>query len=130
MKFEMHRDQEVAGNELVVLHICGELDIDCAPALQEAVRPLLDQGCLHLLLEIDGLRHLDSFSLGTFLGLRQRLRASNGSMSLVCHVPTVRRLFHITNLERVFEFYDSVAAFVTAKGGHFNGPAAEGTGAS
>lgn len=114
MKFEMTRDARVTGDELVVLRVSGELDIDCAPTLQEDIRAIIEPNCRHLLLEIDGLRHIDSFSLGTFLGIRQRMRAKGGTVSLVCHNAATRRLFRITNLEKLFEFYDSVDAFVSA----------------
>ncbi len=124
MKFEMTRDARVTGDDLAVLHIQGELDIDCAPALEEEICPIIEAGCNHLLLEIDGLRHLDSFSLGTFLGLRQRLRGRGGTVSLVCHTKMTRRLFQITNLDKVFEFFDSVEAFVAARGGHLDEAAA------
>lgn len=112
--FEMRRDEQIPGNELVVLHVQGELDIECAPTLQDDIRALIEPDCLHLLMEIDGLRHIDSFSLGTFLGIRQRMRAKGGTVSLICHNSTTRRLFRITNLEKLFVFHESVDAFLAA----------------
>jgi anti-sigma B factor antagonist len=117
MKFEMTRDERVSGNELVVLHVRGELDIDCAPTLQEDIKTIIEPDCKHLLLEIDGLRHIDSFSLGTFLGIRQRMRARGGTVSLVCHNSATRRLFRITNLEKLFPFHESVETFLAEHGG-------------
>jgi len=116
MNFEMTRDDQVQGDTLVVLHVSGELDIDCAPTLQDDIRAIVEPNCLHLLLEIDGLRHIDSFSLGTFLGIRQRMRAKGGTVSLVCHNKSTLRLFKITNLEKLFDFYETVEAFVAAHG--------------
>lgn len=116
MRLQMVRDERVPGNELVVLHVAGELDIDCAPDLQQAARAIVEGECKYLLLEIDGLLHIDSKGLGTFLDIRQRLRAKGGTISLVCNNEPTRRLFRITNLEKIFEFYPSVADFVRAHG--------------
>jgi anti-sigma B factor antagonist len=123
--FEMKKDTRIAGTTLVAVMVKGELDINCAPGLQEDIRSVIESDCQHLLIDIDAVKHIDSFSLGTFLGIRQRMRAKGGSVSLVCHNPGTRRLFHITNLEKLFEFHESVEEFVRLRGGELT-PTATG----
>lgn len=115
--FELKKDDRIVGTELVAIVVKGELDISCAPTLQDDVRSVIESDCVHLLLDIEDVKHIDSFSLGTFLGIRQRMRAKGGTVSLVCHNATTRRLFHITNLEKLFEFHENVEAFVRLRGG-------------
>lgn len=116
MNLEMVRDARVTRPELIVLALRGELDIDCAPALQAEGLSIIESTCEHLLLELDGLLHIDSKGLGTFLEMRQRMRGKGGSVSIVCNNPSIRRLFRITNLERLFEFYENTEQFLQAHG--------------
>lgn len=116
MSLEMTRDVRVTRPELLVLSLRGELDIDCAPSLQAEGVAIVDSTCEHLLLELDGLLHIDSKGLGTFLEMRQRMRGKGGTVSIICNNPSTRRLFRITNLEKLFEFYDTIDQFFRAHG--------------
>lgn len=116
MNLEMTHDARATRPELLVLTLRGELDLDCAPALQAEGAAIVEGACEHLLLELDGLRHIDSKGLGTFLEMRQRMRGKGGTVSIVCNNPSIRRLFRITNLERLFEFFETVEQFLRARG--------------
>lgn len=116
MNLEMTRDARVTRPDLVVLSLRGELDIDCAPALQAEGLVIVESNCQHLLLALDGLLHIDSKGLGAFIEMRQRMRCKGGTISLVCNNPSTRRLFRITNLERLFDFYESIEEFLRSYG--------------
>lgn len=100
--------------ELVVaLQVEGEVDIHCSHQLQSDIEALTKEGA-HLLLDLDRVEHLDSYSLGTFLALRQQVRRQGGTMSFICNNPNLLRLFSITNLNSLFGFYHSAAEFLSA----------------
>ena len=117
MTFEMTSEPCPTRNEAVVLFLRGALDIDCTPVLQDEGVRLAEGACRHLLLVLDGLVHIDSKGLGTFLEMRQRMRGKGGTVSMVCTQPNLRRLFRITNLEGLFAFHDSVEAFMQQHAG-------------
>lgn len=117
MAFEIACEPCPPHDDLFVLSLHGALDIDCTPLLQAEGARLAEGACRHLLLVLDDLVHIDSKGLGTFLEMRQRLRGKGGTVSMVCTQPNLRRLFRITNLERLFAFHDSVEAFLRLHGG-------------
>lgn len=121
---QIGRDRRVRGPELVALSVGGELDVAGTASLQAQGLEIVAGDCQHLLIDLDTLLHIDSRGLGTFVELRQKMREKRGTLSFVCNNPRLRRLFHLTNLERLFTFYESVSHFVTAHGGEL--AAAEG----
>jgi anti-sigma B factor antagonist len=51
---------------------------------------------------------IDSTGLGVLVGMLQRIRARDGSMSLVCSRDGLLRVFRITGLEKVFTIHGSL----------------------
>lgn len=115
-KYQLDRYDEVRDPLLAAVRVSGEVDIECAPQLREELERLLEAECCHLLVDIEEVRHLDSYSLGAFVGVRQRARTKGGTLNFTCHNPLILRLFSMTNLDKLFDFYESVDAFVAACG--------------
>jgi len=112
-KYELARVEGLDAS-LDAVRVAGEVDIDCAQALREELERIVREGGLHVLVDIEQVRHLDSFSLGAFVGVRQFARGRGGSLSFICSNPLLRRLFSMTNLDKLFAFHDSVEDFQAA----------------
>ncbi|MBN1844346.1 MAG: STAS domain-containing protein [Sedimentisphaerales bacterium] len=69
-------------------------------------------GLRRLVLDLSTIRMLSSQSLGVFLSMRQKLETCEGKMVLSGIDPRLSRVFKITNLQNVFEFYPDTDAAV------------------
>ena len=60
----------------------------------------------HLILDLGTIQMLSSQTLGVFLKLREKVEAQEGRV-VICGVdPNLYRVFKITRLQSLFEFYD------------------------
>jgi len=115
-KYQLESLERRPGAQAAAVRVTGEVDIDCAPELRQELEQILQDGCVHLLVDVDEVTHLDSYSLGAFVGVRQHARALGGSLCFICRNPMLRRLFTMTNLDKLFEFHETVEAFFSSRG--------------
>ncbi|RAY15568.1 anti-sigma B factor antagonist [Actinomadura craniellae] len=103
--------------DLTVIEVTGEVDVFSSPRLRETLLEVIDGGALHLVVDLGGVTFLDSTGLGVLVGIFHRLRARNGTLSFVGGNERVRRVFHVTQLTKIFVLYDSVEEAVAAHSG-------------
>jgi anti-sigma B factor antagonist len=60
-----------------------------------------------LIIDFNGVRFLSSQMLGLMVDMWRRLGQYNGQMALSGIDPKINRVFKITNLDRLFEFYST-----------------------
>jgi anti-sigma B factor antagonist len=92
----------------VVLEIGGEIDVYTAPRLRERLTEMLAAGEKHVVVDLGRVEFLDSTGLGVLVGAHRRLRASEGTLSLVCPHERLLKIFRITGLDTVFSIHASV----------------------
>lgn len=97
-----------------VIEVTGEIDVYTAPKLREALIDLVNRGCHRLVVDMESVEFLDSTGLGVLVGGLKRVRANDGSLSIVCTKDRLLKVFRITGLTKVFGIYDSVNAAVDA----------------
>lgn len=103
--FWLGREDDGAGAR-AVLRLSGELDLEGAPSLAEAARPLLEDGSRTLVLDCHGVTFCDSSGLNTLLGLRERAEASGARLLIARPSASVRHLLRLTYTEQVFHLVD------------------------
>lgn len=79
---------------------------------------LIDGEHCHLVVDLEQVEFFDSTGLGVFVGALKRIRASGGSLQLVCTQERVLTTFRITGLDSVFGFHNDVDAAIAAIGAH------------
>jgi len=94
---------------VVVLDLDGESSIMDGTILQQTVRPLLKDGKRLFVLNLAGLRHLDSFGLGQMVATYTSVRDQNGDVKLANPVPTVKNLLRYTRIDTVLKVYATEA---------------------
>ncbi len=92
----------------VVLEVGGEIDVYTAPRLRERLIELVGAGQKHVVVDLGRVDFLDSTGLGVLVGAHRRLRAGDGSLSLVCPHDRLLKIFRITGLDSVFDIHRSV----------------------
>ena len=104
---------EARGCTLVAM--AGELDIYTAPNLSEVISEMIRDGKYNLVIDLTRVEFLDSTALGVLVGALKKIKASNGSLQLVCNEDRLLKIFRMTGLTTVFVIHDTVEAAVAAR---------------
>lgn len=77
--------------------------------LERLVEDLLSQGYRDLVFDLSGLTHIDSTGIGRFIASYNRtLKVPGTTMRMAAATGVVRSAFRVTQLDRVFPFYETV----------------------
>jgi len=91
----------------------GEGDV----AMKETFRRLLDAGHRNFVLDLSGVRYLDSAGLGELVATLKRVREAGGELRICGVNQRVDDAFHVTQLVRVLDIYkdrtEAISAFVS-----------------
>jgi anti-anti-sigma factor len=91
-----------AQDDQVVLVLRGELDPHTAPALRDQIDGSTAESTRTLVLDVSGLRFIDSSGLRVIIGAQRDMAARQGRLLLRHPTETTRRLLEITGLaERI-----------------------------
>jgi len=91
-----------------VVAVRGEIDIATVPELAGRLDALRPDDLRELIVDLEGVDHIAADGLRTLVRLRHRVREQGGSLRLVCGNSRVRRIFQVTDLDKVFPLYDSL----------------------
>lgn len=81
------------------------IDAHNSVELKEYFLNMLEQGDIHILVQLENVRFIDSSGLGALLSGFKNAEARSGRLSLVNLQPQVLSMFELTRLNRVFEIY-------------------------
>jgi anti-sigma B factor antagonist len=99
--------------DLVLVGLQGELDVYTTPAFREHVRRY-DPAEVQLVVDLAGVRLLDSAGLGGLVSLRNAVHRCGGRLGLVCPQRDLSRLFWVTGLRPAFAIEENLAALRVA----------------
>ncbi|MEE8170965.1 MAG: STAS domain-containing protein [Phycisphaerae bacterium] len=91
-----------------VSSVLGEIDMQHAPALREALSDVVATRPRRLILDMGDVQYIDSTGLGTLVYFLRKINAYQGKMVLTGMSPAVRGVFEITKLINVFSIHDTV----------------------
>ncbi|MGH3378322.1 MAG: STAS domain-containing protein [Actinoallomurus sp.] len=97
-----------------ILRVTGEVDVVTAPMLRERVLDLATKGAVHIIVDMSGVVFLDSTGLGVLVGGLRRVRAHDGSLTLVISTERILRIFRITGLTSVLPPHPTVQDGIAA----------------
>ncbi|HYX87099.1 MAG TPA: STAS domain-containing protein [Gaiellales bacterium] len=92
--------QEMVDEKATVVRVEGELDIDSADALRDALDEAEASVQTVLRLDASGVSFLDSTALGVILASAQRMEERGARFELVCTSPSIRRILDMTLISR------------------------------
>lgn len=84
-----------------VVSVKGEVDLATAPSLKNRLLELVADGVTEIVVDLSDTDFLDSTGLGAVVAAYKRVRAHDGHLRLVATSARVKRVFEITNLDRV-----------------------------
>lgn len=99
----------VEQGDIVKIEIQEErMDAHNSGDLKEQMLQLFDEGKCNLIIDLSGVRFVDSSGLGALVSGFKNASAREGSLKLCSLQPQVRSMFELTRLHRVFEIFSSV----------------------
>lgn len=98
-----------SGTNAPVVAARGEVDVEAAPSLREALSELLQSG-RPVVVDLTDVSFLDSTGLGALVAARTAATERGVSLPLVCSQPRILKLFTITGLDDLFPMHESVDA--------------------
>ena len=102
--------KERQAGDVTILDLTGEVRIgDSSVALRESVRNLADQGKKKLLLNLAGVKYIDSSGIGELIANYTTVSRQGGQLKLLNLTDRIQNLLVITKLLTVFDAYDNEA---------------------
>lgn len=114
MNFRMSTE-ELDG--VAVIALAGEVDLYTAPDLKQELVRLIEDGCRAVVVDLSDTTFIDSTTLGVLISGVKRLRPNGGRLELVVTDRTIRKIFDITGLDRVFTLHEERSEAVSAASG-------------
>ena len=84
----------------ITVTVRGELDVLTAPFLWERLETLLPTAGQKLVLDLAGVRFIDSMGLGVIVRAQSRLRQGSGQLVVRSLQEQARKVFELTGLDR------------------------------
>jgi anti-sigma B factor antagonist len=102
--------KERQAGDVTILDLNGEVRIgDASVALREAIRKLVDGGKTKVLLNLGGVKYMDSTGIGELIANYTTLKRKGGHLKLLNLTERIQNLLVITKLLTVFDAYDNEA---------------------
>jgi len=102
--------------DVTILDLKGRERIRGAMGLHESIRCLAREGKTQVLLDLAGVKHIDSGGLGELVSSHATLDEKGGALKLMHMTESVHELMTVTKLLTVFDVYDdepeALASFV------------------
>jgi anti-sigma B factor antagonist len=107
---------EKAGDVAVVTPIVDELDAGNVAEFKREMAPLVEAES-RVVLDLAGLRFVDSSGLGAFLSILRKLNAKRGDLKLCRVTDQVRTVLELVRLHRVLDVHATREAALSAFAG-------------
>ena len=102
--------KERQAGDVTILDLSGEVRIgDSSVALRDSIRTLADQGKKKVLLNLGGVKYIDSTGIGELIANYTTISRQGGQLKLLNLTDRVQNLLVITKLLTVFDSFDNEA---------------------
>jgi len=102
--------KERQAGDITILDLSGEVRIgEGSIALRDSIRKLADEGKKNVLLNLAGVKYIDSTGIGELIANYTTVKRQGGQLKLLKLTDRVKNLLVITKLLTVFDTYDDEA---------------------
>ncbi len=100
--------KERQAGDVTILDMTGEVRIgEGAISLRDSIRNLADQGKKNVLLNLAGVKYMDSTGVGELIANYTTIKRQGGQLKLLNLTDRIQNLLVITKLLTVFDSYDN-----------------------
>ncbi len=97
--------EDTKAGKVCIIVLNGRLDAYSSNKLEEKVNSLIDNSCLEMVINFDGVDYISSSGLRVILSAVKQLRKNQGDVKLACLKPYVMEVFDISGFTQLFEIY-------------------------
>jgi anti-sigma B factor antagonist len=102
--------KERQAGDVTILDMTGDVRIgEGAISLRDSIRTLADQGKKNVLLNLAGVKYMDSSGVGELIANYTTIKRLGGQLKLLNLTDRIQNLLVITKLLTVFDSYDNEA---------------------
>ena len=102
--------KERQAGDVTILDLSGDVRIgEGAISLRDSIRNLADQGKKNVLLNLAGVKYMDSTGVGELIANYTTVKRQGGQLKLLNLTDRIQNLLVITKLLTVFDSYDNEA---------------------
>ena len=91
-----------------MLRLKGEIDLHVFPEITASLNALIEKKPRHLVVDFSGVTYIDSAGLAALIVAMQKVEAYGGKFSLAGFQSTVRSIFEMSRLDRIFRIFQDV----------------------
>jgi anti-sigma B factor antagonist len=95
-------EDETVDDSIQLLTVSGELDMTSSGELRRLVERALHGGRNCVVIDLDGVTHMDSSALAALITAHQLVQGRGGRMALVISSESLRRTLEVRGLDRLF----------------------------
>lgn len=106
---KLNLSTEMPDKESVVLKAQGDIDLDSSREFKEKINELLEAGSKLMVLDLAGVRFIDSSGLGVLVVSLKSAAEHDSSIRLACAQPAVEKVLQLAGLDRIFIMSETVA---------------------
>ena len=107
--------QQQTAQTAAILSLRGEFTFAARRSFVEAVERAYATGCRHLILNLEGVRFVDSAALGVLVVTQHRCNLEHRRFSLVKPQPYVQEIFKLASLDQLIPIYTTEEAALAAR---------------
>jgi anti-sigma B factor antagonist len=98
---------ETTERDVLICQIEEEINSDTSPQLRKAFADYIQKNTKKIIVDFSGVSYIDSSGIATFIELFQRLKKINGKFRICCMGPTVKNVFDVTKVIKIFEVFQT-----------------------
>ncbi len=91
--------------DIDILTVSGKIDAYQAIKLKDALNEVIDKGSKKIIVNLGGVKFLDSTTLGILISALKRIKKAGGEICVTKLQPSVQEIFQLTRLNKVFQIF-------------------------
>ncbi len=112
MAVEVHTSE--LNENVKVVQLSGRLDMATADADSPTVMQALEESVAGVICDLAGVDFISSAGLRILIAASQRALAASKQIALICAQPGVYKIFKISSLDQMFQFFKSESEAIEA----------------
>jgi anti-anti-sigma factor len=106
MNVQVRRSEQQ--EDVHIVEVEGRIAADTAPEVEAALKSLLEQESVKIIVDFANVSYISSGGLRVFLTALKQARARNGDVKLVRLIPNVEKIFKLAGFTKIFTIMGSV----------------------
>ncbi|HBE02935.1 MAG: hypothetical protein A2096_11440 [Spirochaetes bacterium GWF1_41_5] len=100
--------------DTIVVKLTGDLDLYQIEQFKKQMTETINGGVKKIIFDFESLNYIDSSGLGGIITCMQLMRSKNGAVTIAGLKDSPRRVFELTNIDKLFKIYADVDSALAA----------------